>query len=197
MRTLLLCLLITAAAAAEPRLRPETWARPVISEKLANWFKLDDKLFRSAQPDRDGMLDAKKLGITTVLNLRDNHDDDEEAKGTGLKLVRIEMEADEVTIEQVIQALKAIRAAEGPVLVHCWHGSDRTGTVCAFYRIVVQGWTKAAALDEMVNGGYGYHAMFDNLPKLIDGADLDRIRREVLGPAVPATPAAPVAPRAD
>jgi protein tyrosine/serine phosphatase len=41
------------------------------------------------------------------------------------------------------------------VLIHCKHGLDRTGLVAAMYRIVAQGWSKQAALDEMEHGGYG------------------------------------------
>ena len=52
-----------------------------------------------------------------------------------------------------------IRRASGPVLVHCLHGSDRTGTIVAMYRIVEQGWTREAAIAEMTGGGYGYHAV--------------------------------------
>lgn len=37
------------------------------------------------------------------------------------------------------------------------HGSDRTGTMCALYRIAVQGWSKEDAIREMTAGGFGFH----------------------------------------
>ena len=35
------------------------------------------------------------------------------------------------------------------------------------YRILRQGWTADAAIDEMKNGGYGYHSVWSNLPRFI------------------------------
>ena len=46
--------------------------------------------------------------------------------------------------------------AEGRnVLVHCLHGQDRTGYVCAAYRIKVCGWRWQAAVAEMF--AFGFH----------------------------------------
>jgi protein tyrosine/serine phosphatase len=73
-----------------------------------------------------------------------------------------------------------------PVFVHCRHGSDRTGTMAAVYRIAVQGWTKEQAIAEMTQGGFGFHATFDNLIEYIRGLDIEAIRREA-GLGEPAT----------
>lgn len=52
------------------------------------------------------------------------------------------------------------------MVVHCWHGSDRTGAVIAAYRIVQQGWSQHDAIDEMINGGYGFHPIFQTSSSL-------------------------------
>ena len=64
-------------------------------------------------------------------------------------------------------------------MLHCHHGADRTGLVIAMYRIIYQGWTKDAALDELLHGGYGYHAMWKNIPSYIKHADVEKIRNAV------------------
>ena len=80
----------------------------------------------------------------------------------------------------MVDFLRIVSTAEfQPVLVHCRHGSDRTGMMVAIYRIVVEGWTKAQAIDEMVNGGYGYHPVWRNLVRYIDALDVDAIRAEL------------------
>ncbi len=183
-RSLLFNLLVLTSTlfAAEPRLRPESWARPVISVPLKNWFQLDEKVYRASQPDRDGFKDAVKFGIKNVLNLRDHHSDNSEAKGLEIKLHRVEMEADDVIEKDLIAALKIIKNSDGPILIHCWHGSDRTGLLCAMYRIVFQNWTKDAAIDELINGGYGYHKMYDNLPRWIENMNAMQFRQKVFAP---------------
>ena len=113
-------LLILAAAllpAAELRTRPATWAQPVLSvggqePPVENWHVVDASVQRSAQPDRAGMRAATAAGIRTVLSLRAWHDDEDEARGTGLHLVRIPMDAGEITEAQLIQAVLAAAPGE-------------------------------------------------------------------------------------
>ena len=162
--------------------RPQKWAAPVQSRYLKNFFQLDSKVYRSAQPSRKGFKEARQLGITDVLNLRDSHTDKSKAKDSGLTLHQIEAEADEISQQEIIKAIQIIRSAEGPVLVHCWHGSDRTGAVCAMYRIVFNNWSKEEAIDEMVNGGFGYHKMYANIVQLILEADIEKIKDEIFSP---------------
>ncbi len=170
-----------AAETATPsiRSRPIEWAQPVLEPKLKNFHKVDDRLYRSSQPDDDEMKTLAKAGFTDILNLRDFHDDDDEAEHTTLKLHRVKMNAGSIDIKEVKDALKFIAAAKGPVLVHCWHGSDRTGCVCAFYRMIYQGWTKEQSLAEMRDGGYGFHECYDEIIKLIQDSDIDALRTEL------------------
>jgi len=178
---LLMCIVITAAspAAAEQPARPAEWATPVQSQHLKNFYRLDDKVYRSAQPDRKGFQELQKLGISNVLSFRDHHSDNDEAKGTAIRLYRIKMEAGEIRDEQVAEALKIIGTADGPVLIHCWHGSDRTGLISAMYRILYQNWSKDAAIDELMKGGYGYHSMYRNIPEYIRKVNVEEIRKAV------------------
>ena len=67
-------------------------------------------------------------------------------------------------------------AHKGPFLIHCKHGADRTGLMSAMFRIVEQGWSKEAAIREMVNGGYGYHRVWGNIVRYIEQVDVERIR---------------------
>ena len=66
----------------------------------------------------------------------------------------------------------------GTVLVHCQHGADRTGLLVAVYRVVVQGWSKERAIDEMTNGGFGFHPVWKNLVAYLRHLDVARIRAE-------------------
>ena len=90
------------------------------------------------------------------------------------------MNAGKVSQEQLIDALRIIKNRKGPVLLHCWHGSDRTGATVAAYRIVFNNWTKAQAIDEMINGGYGYHINFyPQLIPFIEQLNISDIKKEL------------------
>jgi tyrosine-protein phosphatase SIW14 len=172
----------SAHSAAEQSARPAEWAAPVPSKHLKNFYRLDDKVYRSAQPDRKGFQELKTLGITNVLSFRDHHADDKDAKGLGLTLYRVKMEAGEIEDGQVAEALRIIRTAKGPVLIHCWHGSDRTGLISALYRILFQNWSKDEAIEELMKGGYGYHSLYRNIPEYIRKANIEELRKSVLAP---------------
>jgi len=173
----ILLLALSSVIHAETRLRPEVWASPVIGSELSNFYRVDARLYRSEQPGDEAFSQLAAFGIKEVLNLREFHSDKGEARETQLTLHQLKLRTGKVTEDQLIEALRIIKRSNGPLLVHCWHGSDRTGTVVATYRIVEQGWSKQQALDEMTNGGYGYHAsIFPNLVELINGLDVERIK---------------------
>ena len=148
--------------------RPATWAVKMERAGLPNLHKVDAKLYRSAQPTAEGMTNLVALGVKTVINLRDNASDADEIGGLPLAARRIEIATWNPKVEQVREFFKILDDTNAvPVLVHCWHGADRTGTMCALYRILRQDWKVEDAINEMKDGGYGYHSIWFHLPRFI------------------------------
>jgi tyrosine-protein phosphatase SIW14 len=177
-----LVLVITCTAFIPPGERPPGWAQKMNSACLQNFYKVDERLYRSAQPDAAGMKEAEKLGIGTVLNLRNTCNDKKEAAGTMLLLQEEPINTWTIDYEEVVNALRIILKSEKPVLVHCKHGSDRTGCVVAAYRMVKSGWTKDEAIKEFLEGGYGYHkGWFPNILKLLNKIDIGKLKKDVEG----------------
>src|ERR1051325_2775721 len=177
-----------APAASGPR--PENWATPVAaSPGLPNLHRVNSSLYRSAQPSKEGFvflgtqasLANADRPIKTVISLRAFDDDAPLVPpSSGLRLEQIRFKTWHPEEEDVIKFLRiATTPGLQPVLVHCQHGSDRTGTMVAIYRIVHDGWTKAQATDEMINGGFGYHPMWQNLLRYIEALDVDAIKAKV------------------
>ena len=178
--SLFLLLLVAAisALAEDSTNRPAKWARPMILPGISNFFQLNTNFYRGAQPTAEGMKQLKALGIKTVINLRNYHSDHSKLADTGLKEVHDEMTPWHATEDEVVEFLKAATATNNlPVFVHCERGADRTGTMCAMYRIVVCGWTKQEAIDEMKNGGFDFSPVWQNLIEFIENADIERIKR--------------------
>jgi hypothetical protein len=55
--------------------RPLAWAQPVTVTGVGNCFKVSGELYRGEQPEPKevGFAELKKLGVTTVVNLRSLH----------------------------------------------------------------------------------------------------------------------------
>jgi protein tyrosine phosphatase (PTP) superfamily phosphohydrolase (DUF442 family) len=179
----MLCLIVlvlsTAASGAvlTEAVRPACWAEPIRMDGVPNLHKVSDTLYRSAQPSAEGMRNLKAMGIETIVNLRSFHSDREKIGDTGLAYEHIYMKAWHPEEEDIVRFLQIItNPKRTPVLVHCQHGADRTGTMCAIYRIVVEGWSREDAILEMTDGGFGFHRIWVDLVPWIDGLDVEAIK---------------------
>lgn len=156
------------------------WAKAVQLTGLPNLHKVNDRLYRGAQPTAEGMAELKKLGVKTVISLRAHHDDDGPIAGTGLTSIRIPMDTWRPTNEHVIRFLQVVTdPRQTPVFVHCQHGADRTGAFCAIYRVVIDGWTKEEAIEEMTQGGFGFHKVWTNLIEFIQKLDIAAVKEKL------------------
>jgi hypothetical protein len=54
----------------------------------------------------------------------------------------------------------------------------------AAYRILVQGWPRERAVDEMRHGPFGFHEIWTGLPRFLRELDVERIRARVPAPIV-------------
>ncbi|RAJ75008.1 tyrosine phosphatase family protein [Chitinophaga dinghuensis] len=154
----------------------QQWATKKEIGNVKNLFQVSDSIFRSAQPDSSGFIALHHFGIASVLNLRTHHSDSMASGNTNFRLYHVEMEAKKFTDQEIIAALKALQQAPKPILIHCQHGSDRTGVVTAMYRIVVQHWKKEDAIAELEQGNFGFHKQYVNIPEYIRTVDIEKIR---------------------
>ena len=166
--------------------RPLEWARRVDRDvaDVPNLYQVSDRLYRSAQPDADGFRALQKMGVLSVLSLRQTCEDGPLATDTDLSFCRVPLKARYVAEKggaKVVQAMRALRAGLncGPVLVHCHHGADRTGLICALWRILDGGWSRQSAIDEVIEGGYGFHPIWFNIPRYLREVDLADLRDRI------------------
>jgi protein tyrosine/serine phosphatase len=157
------------------------WAQKLDLPGLPNLHKVSDDLYRGAQPTAEGMKELEKLGIKTVVNLRSLHSDRDEMEDANLTYEHIRMTTLDVDMDDIISFLNIVTDSNStPVFVHCQYGADRTGTMCAIYRVIIQNWSREDAVEEMTQGGYGFHPIWDNLADYIRELDTDEIKQKVL-----------------
>ena len=164
-----------AQADAATPVRPTEWAQPV--EVQYNLFQMSPTLYRSALPDSGAVPLLKNLKVATVITFLPESDQNW-LSDSDINQVQLPYRTNHVDDADVLKTLRAIQAAEanGPVLLHCKHGSDRTGLMAAMYRVVVQGWSKEDALSEMTQGGFGESGHFRDSVRYVMQADADKLR---------------------
>jgi len=157
--------------------RPASWAQPLGVEGVPNLHRVSPGLYRSAQPTAEGLKRMETMGVKTVVSLRAFHSDREMLSGTSMKYERISVKSWHIEKEDALRFLKIVTdPANQPVLVHCLHGADRTGTMCAVYRMAVEGWSKEDAIKELTDGGYGFHEVWENMKKWLDTVNVEELR---------------------
>lgn len=145
---------------------------------LTNFYKVSDSLYRGAQPEVNGFAELKKIGIKTIINLRANHSDVEMIKGLGFQYINIPINTWDIDDKDVAVFLKVVLDPNNqPVFVHCQHGSDRTGTMAAIYRMYVQNWPREKALKELPV--FGFHKIWLNLKMYLKKIDMKNLKSQV------------------
>ena len=126
---------------------------------IGNFYKVDEHVYRGAQPTAEGFKYLANLGIKTVLDLRrPGHHSTEEGQlvtALGMHYVNVPMVGLTPPTEAQITKILALLedTGSGGVFVHCRRGADRTGVVIAAYRIDHDHWNNSRALKEAMSCG--------------------------------------------
>lgn len=129
---------------------------------VPSFHKVNEKVYRGGQPEAAGWPSLAKLGVKTVIDLREpgEHSTSEEAKAVqaaGMKYVNIPMKGVVAPSDaKVQQALDLLLNSSDPVFVHCRRGKDRTGTVIACYRMSHDKWNNKQAMAEAKSMGISW-----------------------------------------
>ena len=148
----------------------------------ANLYQVDSLLYRSEQlvkADKEVIL---RTPIKTIINLRyftRSKDRNVFSPTDRITLINHPLLTWRITPKDIAQVLQRIRRSQeqGTVLIHCYHGADRTGIMVAMYRIIYHDWSIAAAKKEMLQGPYGYHSIWKNLEALFTEETVKEVRK--------------------
>jgi protein tyrosine phosphatase (PTP) superfamily phosphohydrolase (DUF442 family) len=128
---------------------------------IHNAGKIDDMLYRGAQPKDVGLRELKKLGVTTIVDLRGEDREKFEwergkAEALGMRFVQIPVSGwAPPSDEHVAQFLALFHGSpKQKIFVHCRFGDDRTGVFVATYRMAVDKWSPEQAMGEMYFFGF-------------------------------------------
>lgn len=149
----------TAADSPDTLFDKERFAKEVVKNKdLPNFHEVHPYLYRSGEPTETGFSRLPGYGIKTVIDLRApaerTRNEAAWADKLGIKYINLPMSSEPPTTKQVQTFITAVNAAKndktkGAVLLHCAHGSDRTGCLVGILRVTEDGWTYPDAYKEM------------------------------------------------
>jgi protein tyrosine/serine phosphatase len=156
----LTCAAIVAAGLLCGAVPQSVLAEDAAGAPIERFHRVDDRLYRGAQPAAPGFRYLQRFGIRTVVNLRDEDagrtGEQQIVESLGMRYVHLPVKdgnfftrsrrIPEDTIRAFFNLIDAPDA--GPVFVHCQRGADRTGALVGFYRIARNGWTAERAYDE-------------------------------------------------
>jgi tyrosine-protein phosphatase SIW14 len=156
---------ITTSVPAQLAIARASFGAPAEKLKIAgvpNAGKISEVLLRGAQPSAQGLAELKKLGVTTIVDLRGNRGpvarERAQAESLGMRFVDVPVNGwSPPTDEQVVEFLNLFQKdPTQKIFVHCYYGSDRTGVMVAAYRMAKQNWTADQAVEEMYSFGFHY-----------------------------------------
>jgi len=154
--------------------------KKVESKHFKRLYKISANLYRSEQPNKKGFKEIDTMGIKTILNLRRLRNNKKKAKNFNFNLVHYPVRTKLLNEDDIIYALSVIQNSQQPVLLHCWHGSDRTGTIIAAYRMVVDNWSRTEAIEEFQNNALGHHhRMYPNLLVLLKNLNIEKLKKKL------------------
>ena|GEM_PF-5205116 len=128
--------------------------------EIKNLHVVSQDLVRGAQPSFKGMVLLRQAGVKTIVNLRNEEkwikSESKIARRLGLKYVSIPLNSFEPIPQEAIDEFlrHALGPSSQPVFVHCMLGEDRTGLMCASYRMHRDGWSTQKAFEEAVSYGF-------------------------------------------
>jgi tyrosine-protein phosphatase SIW14 len=128
---------------------------------VPNFHQVDDHLYRGAQPSNEGFQNLAKLGIKTVIDLREPGDravsEEQTVTADGMRYIHIALNGYHAPSDADVTKLLGILSHDsGLVFIHCRRGADRTGTVIACYRIARENWPNDKALAEAKQYGMSW-----------------------------------------
>jgi protein tyrosine/serine phosphatase len=131
-------------------------------EDLPNFHEVHPFLYRGGEPTEKGLEELKKMGVSTLIDLRApserKSDEPEQAKKLGLNYINLVMDSHAPTKDQVDKMMRTIDEAkkatdagdkDKKVFVHCAHGSDRTGCMVGIWRVSRDSWDYPTTYQEM------------------------------------------------
>ncbi|MEO8041034.1 MAG: dual specificity protein phosphatase family protein [Acidobacteriota bacterium] len=166
---------------------PVTAKADLSNIKIGNFGQMDERFFRGAQPIESDYQSLKDIGVTTVIDLRNDPMAYEKGavEALGMKYVNIPMSGWKSPLQKDIDTfLELVNDPEtGTFFVHCKAGIHRTGVVGAAYRYTKYNWGYDQVFKEMKNYNYSNGLVHGKLGSFVKKWGQRRVDENGISPA--------------
>ena len=185
-----LVVLALVACSSKPSEQQAQLARQIVEKSDVNVVALNKNLYqitplllRSEQLTAEDVPILEAHNVKTVVSLRffTRNQNEHELPELKANLINKPLMSWHITPAEIADILYTIEQGQkqGAVLVHCYHGSDRTGLIIGMYRMVIQDWPIEHAKSEMVDGPYGFHTVWRNMPNMYNEQTVAEVRQHL------------------
>ena len=173
---------------------PPAFAEKISIPGVSDFGKVNEFLYRGAQPKDDGLEQLRTFGIDTIIDLRSElhgliADERQRAESLGIRYVNLPGSGwGTAKDEEIAQFFSLVR--EQPrrkIFIHCWLGGDRSGMFIAAYRIAFDGWSPQQAIQEMRSFHY-LHFWHPNMARWVKAFPSRLAQSPELAPFRPTPP---------
>lgn len=134
----------------------------MIGLSIKNWGVVrEGQLYRGGQPEREQYGELARMGINTIVDLRDDPKrySCTEAKKAGMRYVGLPMSSsaypDKHLAETFLSIVTDTNNVSRPFYAHCAGGRHRSGAMVAIYRLRIDGWDLERTMKELESYDFG------------------------------------------
>jgi protein tyrosine/serine phosphatase len=133
-----------------------------VEARIPNVAVVENQITRGGHPDLNELHNFKTI-ISLEAPSKPVEAEKKKAQELGINFINSSMDVHQAPEDSQVNAIIAIMKdpKNQPLLIHCFHGEDRTGLIVGLYRVYVDGWTQDAAYQEMLK--MGFHKKFTSL----------------------------------
>ncbi len=118
--------------------------------------QVNDRIWRSGRPTEAQLRGLWAQGVREIIDLEQDADviraESALAREIGFEFHSYPTDSfwspDDAKMNEILEIL---RTSSSPVLVHCYHGEDRTGLVIGLERVLIEKWPASRAFAEMLD----------------------------------------------
>jgi protein-tyrosine phosphatase family protein len=125
---------------------------------IHRFLKVAPGIYRGSAPSPADVAHLhKKYNIKKIISLDEKSGEriDRSCKLLGIKQIKLYITDRKSILNLLHHNLKDLLERDGPTFIHCFHGKDRTGLVCAMFQVKYLGKSPEVAIAEAKKLGFG------------------------------------------